>query len=172
MIFWIFAGIAAVAVILVIRFTIIERDAIHLLLAFAVSCAIAAVATVVIAISLAIWPGEWQETNVETESLAAIGASQSVQGQSYFLGSGYIDGKSALNFIANNDGTFQVRMASGDGSTIRETAKTPEDAKVTTRTYKLRNTWIWPWNISTGTTWEFEVPAGSIQTSFDIGVGK
>lgn len=165
MIFWILVTISSLVTI----FTLIywwaeEEDLILGLLGGFVSVLISsAVGAAIIGICMAVIPTPGYLTD-ETFPLRAIGSSSTVQGE-FFLGSGVVDGKRTLNYIAQEDGYSRLGQALAAGSRIFEDT---DDPTVTEYTQWWSNPWILPWEFKTGHAWDFHVPEGAILENYTI----
>lgn len=104
-----------------------------------------------------------------TESLQALSTSSSIQGRSFFLGSGYINGVRTLNFIVHqSDGGFRVEQANASDSLIYEGTQQPI---VSMTFHSYSNGWVIPWDIRQSTTYRFDVPAGSVLEGYTVDNG-
>lgn len=108
-------------------------------------------------------PGE--KITSETYELRAISSSSAVQGK-FFLGSGYVNGKRTLNYIAQEDGYSRLGQAiAGPSARVYEDS---DDPTVIEYTFWYSNGWVAPWEVETGYAWDFHVPADSILEDFTI----
>lgn len=164
MIFWILVTSACLVTILTFIYWWDEEDFILGLMGGVVSAIISsAVGAAILGICMAVTPTPGYLTD-ETFSLRAIGSSSTVQGE-FFLGSGVVDGKRTLNYIAQEDGYARLAQALAAGSRIFEDT---DDPTVTEYTQWWSNPWILPWEFKTGYAWEFHVPTGSILENYSI----
>ena len=104
-------------------------------------------------------PGSVHST--ETYNLRASATSNSIDGE-FFLGTGYVNGKRTLNFIAEADGANYVNQVYAKDSVIFER----DDVEPEVTYSNWGNPWIVPWNY--GQTYEFTVPTGSIMGDYEI----
>lgn len=99
------------------------------------------------------------------ESLAALGNSTGVQGR-FFLGTGYVDSKRTLNFIAKEaDGGYRADDALASDSRVFEGSADPT---VTYTCHSYSNGWVLPWDIRESTTYRFDVPTGSVLENYTL----
>lgn len=102
----------------------------------------------------------------ELRAIAAGG--ESVSGQ-FFLGSGYIDGERVINYIkqiTDEDGTYSVvDSATGYAARIFEDSNEPY---MLDYDWFYSNGWVIPFNVKTGDSWDFHVPAGSVLENYAI----
>lgn len=104
-------------------------------------------------------PGSVQST--ETYPLRALATSSSINGK-FFLGTGYVDGYRALNFIVEYEGGNYICQVKAKDSVIYE-----RDGMNPEVTYSnWGNPWIAPWNYKQ--TYGFTVPTGSIMGDYEI----
>lgn len=104
----------------------------------------------------------------ETHTLASLGDTQGVEGR-FYLGSGYINGTREIAYVKQLDGYSVATEADGDASRIFQDTSKPT---VTEYTYFYSNPWVLPWNFDTGYTYDFHVPAGTIQNNYAIGANS
>lgn len=104
-------------------------------------------------------PGSVQST--ETYSLRAIATSDGASGR-FFLGTGYVEGYRAINFIAEHQGGNYVNQVKAKDSVIYE--RNGVNPEVTYSNWG--NLWIAPWRYKQ--TYEFTVPTGSIMGDYEI----
>lgn len=167
MIFWVLVVLAAAVVVgTFIYFAFLDDLGMGigfgLLSAFLAAICSAIVGGGVLALSLIWIPGE--KVTHETFPLRALATSSTVQGR-FFLGSGYVDGKRTLNYVAQDDGFARIDQGIGSASRIFEGAEKPT---VTEYTYWYSNGWVIPWEFTTGYSWDFRIPAGSILEDYTI----
>jgi len=162
-IFWILLGAAVVAVIWTFIWNLLE-DGIALAFLGALLAAMLSglVGGGLFALSVALIPGE--KVTSETHDLRAISTSSTIQGR-FFLGSGYVDGKRTLNYIAQEDGYSRLGQATASAAYIWEDTDKPT---VTEYTWWYSNGWVTPGNLRTGYSWDFHIPAGSILEDYGI----
>lgn len=100
--------------------------------------------------------------------LKAIGTTDTVRGQLY-LGGGYIEGQKTLSYIeeqSGKDGTWSVvDSAYASDSRIFEGE---DDPYVLVRTVDSSNYFISPWQVHTTDEYDFHVPAGSVQSNYEV----
>lgn len=162
MIFWILLVAAVVAVVITFWWWFLEDGWAY---AFLFSFATAALAFIVGAGLLALAaliPGE--KRTDETFELRALATSSTVHGR-FFLGSGTVDGKRTLNYIAKEDGYSRLGQGVASASRVYEDTERPT---VTEYTFWYSNGWVVPWEVVTGYSWDFHVPAGSILEDFTL----
>lgn len=161
MIFWILIVLAVVIVGGTFIWWWIEEGLIAI--AFALLAAIGSllVGGGLLALALLI-PGD--KMTEETFDLRAISSSSTVQGR-FYLGSGYVDGKRTLNYIAQEDGYSRLGQGIASASRVYEDTEEPT---VTEYTFWYSNGWVIPWEFVTGWSWDFHVPRGSILENYTI----
>lgn len=167
MIFWILLGIAIVAVIASFAYGVQEDLGIGFgfLNAF-LATLIAALVGGLLMLLLSIWFGPSYQFQGEKEhGLVALQTSSSIEGRSYFLGSGYINGKRTLNYITDDGGAFRVESADADDSVIYQDSDSPT---VTVHEWDLVNPWFAPWSFGHRHTYTFHVPEGSILSDYTV----
>ena len=131
---------------------------------YAMSAAI--IATFVFFICLFNIPANDKTEDGGTESLQALSTSSSIQGRSFFLSSGYVNGVRTLNFIVHQpDGGFRVEQADASDSLIYEGTSKPT---VSATFHSYSNGWVLPWDIRQGTTYRFDVPQGSVLEGYTV----
>ncbi|MUG03563.1 hypothetical protein ECC01_21495 [Bacillus tequilensis] len=165
MIFWILLALAVVAVVWTyIYFAFFDwagGAGFALLPAFLAALGSGLIGGGLLALSLLI-PGE--KITQQTFDLRAISTSSTVQGR-FFLGSGYVDGKRTLDYIAQEDGWSRVDRGIASASRIFEDTERPT---VTEYTHWYSNGWVIPWEVEAGHRWDFHIPSGSILEDYTI----
>lgn len=102
------------------------------------------------------------------ELRAIASGGESVSGE-FFLGSGYINGERVVNYIkqvTDEDGTYSViDSATGYAARIFEDSSEPY---MLDYDWFYSNGWVIPFNVKTGDSWDFHVPAGSVLENYTI----
>jgi uncharacterized membrane protein len=109
----------------------------------------------------------WSVTK-ETHSLTALKTASSVEGRSYFLGGGYIDGKRVLDYIEAKDGAYYVKSSDADDSVIHEFSGKP----YVKHEHSVGGFWwLAPFPLGDGDSHDFYVPEGSVLSDYAVDNG-
>lgn len=162
MIFWILLALAVAAVIATYIYWVPEEGWGFAFLPAALAVIIAGPLAFGLMMLAFLIPGD--KVTDETHDLRAISSSSSVQGR-FFLGSGYVDGKRTLNYIAQEDGYSRLGQGIASASRVYEDTDKPT---VTEYTHWYSNGWVVPFDVKTGSAWDFHIPADSILEDFTI----
>lgn len=162
MIFWILLALAVVAVVLTYIYWGCDEGWLFAFMPAILAAVVSAVVVGLLMLLATLIPGD--RTTSETYDLRAIGTSSSAEGR-FFLGSGQIDGKRTLNYIAQEDGWSRVDQAFADDSRVFEDTDEPT---VTEYSHLYWNEWVWPVAWKVGESWDFHVPAGSVLEDYTI----
>lgn len=112
---------------------------------------------------------EPESQTVSTVQLRAISTENSVQGRSYFLGSGYINGDRQISYITTQDDYSQILSISGDRAYIHE--DTEDSPYLDVIDYSVNLWWFAPWATDIDFWYDdyhFHIPAGSIQQDYNL----
>ena len=151
-------------VVLVVGYWVWEGEDFYLTFLYGMLAALCVI--VIFVICLFNIPPNDKTEDGETESLQALSTSSSIQGRSFFLGSGYVNGVRTLNFIVHQpDGGFRVEQACASSSLIYEGTQQPT---VSTIFHSYSNGWVLPWDFRTNTTYRFDVPKGSVLEGYTV----
>lgn len=115
--------------------------------------------------------GHVDGVKTRTSHLQALDTGSSVEGQSYFLGGAYVEGKRVLNYIVEkkdeNGKTYSaVKQVNADKARIYQDAV--DGSTVTIKTPHRENGWFIPGPIDGDSTYEFHVPKGSVLDSYKV----
>lgn len=163
MIFWTLIVLAALAIIITFIDNTWYEDWTFGILGAIIAVVISAVVGGGLFALAQLIPGD--KRTEERFDLRAIGSSSTVQGRSYFLGSGYIEGRRTLNYIAQEDGYSRLGQGIASASRVYEDTDEPT---VTEYTYWYSNPWVMPWEYERAHAWDFHVPSGSILENYEI----
>lgn len=168
MIFWILLGLTVIAIVIMMIFVPDWRHehwrGISGWVVF--SCTVVPIAGVlVMLITLPIIASTGPQVVRSTTQLAALSTGDGITGH-FFLGSGTVDSKRVLNYIADDDGLYTLEQVDADKATIRQGDYVPHVDQLAT----VRNDWwLAPFPVvgSFG-DYAFYIPAGSILESYQI----
>lgn len=109
-------------------------------------------------------------TSTTEHTLVAMGSTGSVEGRSYFLGGGYVDGKNVINYIERlEDGGSQLKQVDASEATVYENSSEPS---LTINNYEGKNWWISPFNTHSSTKYIFHVPENSVVSGYELSTNK
>jgi hypothetical protein len=113
--------------------------------------------------------GDYTETK-----LSALSNAQGIEGRSYFLGSGYINGAQQLSFIEDHgDYSIVNQVTVGPQALIYQNAK--NDQPWMTKQEYVQDAWFlwpgWEWELYND-TYTFHIPEGSIVSDYVIDVNR
>ncbi len=98
--------------------------------------------------------------------LKALASDSSVEGRSYFLGGGYVEGKRVLSFVqTNDDGSFTPGQVDGADSRVFEDSSSAPVLIV--REHVADHWWISP-EMTLFKKYEFTVPEGSVTEQYSV----
>lgn len=104
--------------------------------------------------------------DTSTVPLKALASDSSVEGRSYFLGGGYVEGKRVLSFVqTNEDGSFTPGQVDGSDSRVFEDSGSAP--VLTIREHVADRWWISP-EMSLFKKYEFTVPAESVAEQYSV----
>jgi len=169
MIFYIVIAAVLIAVVWIVIYATIY-DGLGIGLLYGILTAICgAVIGFLLMLFASIWMlGPYHNVGKEDHSLTALQTSSSVEGRTFFLGSGYINGKRTLNYITNDGGAYRVQSADAVDSVIYQDSETPI---VTVYEWDLENPWFAPFVLGHKHTYDFHIPEGSILSDYTIDNG-
>lgn len=171
MIFWVLLGLAVIATIIITVGAVYDDGPIRLFLGLVVGGLISVgVGGLLFAICVAFfWNGLTPvKTGATERDLVALQTSSTVEGRSYFLGSGYVDGKRVLNYITVDDGAYRVESSDAVNSWIYES---DEDPIVRVEHYDFVNPWLAPFALGGADAYSFYIPEGSVLSDYTIDNG-
>lgn len=109
-------------------------------------------------------------SSTSEHTLVAMGNAGSIEGRSYFLGGGYVDGKNVINYIERlEDGGSQLKQVDASESTVYEDSLEPS---LTIKNYEGNNWWISPFSTHSATQYIFHVPENSVVSSYELSANK
>jgi hypothetical protein len=102
--------------------------------------------------------------------LKALATSSKISG-SFFLGSGYVEGKRTLNYITADGDRNYIRQQDASASVVIEDITTGQPHMLALEQC-YDSGWIMPWkmckDINEGVAYEFHVPAGSVLSDYTV----
>jgi hypothetical protein len=167
-IFWILLVIAALIPIAVAIFAFHDDGPLSAIGSFFLTGFFSLIGLVLASIlisGIAAVTGETRELS-DTEDLRALGSNSSIEGRSYFLGGGYIEGKRVLNYIVRRDGYSTLEQVDADQSRIFEDVS--DSPYLETFYFITSNPWVVPWDVWTRYRYDFHIPADSILEGYTI----
>lgn len=110
----------------------------------------------------------FESKSVDSE-LRAFSVGDSIEGRSFFLGGGYVDGKRVLNYIVQRDGFSTIEQVNADESRVYEDETASPYVEV--KTFSVEMWWLILGPVSTGTRYDFHIPDNSILENYTIDNG-
>lgn len=176
MIFWI---VLAVAVVCVFLLTIAWNDfldstVLAAFFALLAGGAILGVFCVIAGIAFPYTMDNYRTHDVERVQLVALGNGSgetgSVEG-GLFAVYGVVGSTEHISYVADKDGAYTLGSVRASDSTVYQNAKAAT-ACVRVEHGDFYAWWLLPWDFASTPTYTFHVPAGSVQSTFNVTANK